>query len=65
MKTDKISLLYDYIRSLGKDIYTEEEYQDFSILQTFPFKNFEDKLNMTLEEEGLFPNSMLQIKEKN
>jgi len=65
LKTDKISLLYDYIRSLGKDIYTEEEYQDFSILQTFPFKNFEDKLNMTLEEEGLFPNSMLQIKEKN
>ena len=65
LKTDKISLLYDYIRSLGKDIYTEEEYQNFSILQTFPPKNFEDKLNKTLEEEGLFPNSMLQIKENN
>ena len=63
LKSDKISVLYDYIKSLGKDIYTEEEYNNFSIIQTFPFKNFEDKLNCTLEEEGLFPNSMLQIKE--
>ena len=59
MKSDKISVLYDYIKSLGKDIYTEEEYNNFSIIRTFPFKNFEDKLNFTLKEEGLFPNSML------
>ena len=65
LKSDKISVLYDYIRSLGKEIYTEEEYNNFSIIQTFPFKDFEDKLNSTLEEEGLFPNSMLQIKESN
>ena len=63
LKTDKISVLYDYIRSLGKEIYSEEEYNNFSIIQTFPFKNFEKSLNNTLEEEGLFPNSVLQIKE--
>ena len=51
LKTDKISVLYDYIRSLGKEIYTEEEYHNFSIIQTFPFKNFDDKINNTLEEE--------------
>ena len=65
LKTDKIAVLYDYIRSLGKEIYSEEGYHNFSIIQTFPFKNFENKLNNTLEEEGLFPNSMLQIKENN
>ena len=62
LKTEKISVLYDYIKSLGKEIYSDEEYGNFSIIQTFPFKNFEDKLNSTLEEEGLFPNSLLQIK---
>ena len=65
LRTDKIAVLYDYIRSLGKEIYSEEQYNNFSIIQTFPFKNFENKLNNTLEEEGLFPNSMLQIKESN
>ena len=65
LKTNKISLLYDYIKSLGREIYSEEQYNNFSIIQTFPFKNFEDKLNNTLEEEGLYPNSVLQIKESN
>ena len=65
LKTDKVAVLYDYIRSLGKEIYTEEDSNNFSIIQTFPYKNLENKLNNTLEEEGLFPNSMLQIKENN
>ena len=65
MKTNKISVLYDYIKSLGREIYSEDQYHTFSLIQTFPFKNFEDKLNNTLEEEGLFPNSVLQIKENN
>ena len=65
LKTHKIAVLYDYIRSLGKEIYSDDEYNNFSIIQTFPFKNFENKLNNTLEEEGLFPNSVLQIKENN
>ena len=63
LKTEKIAILYDYIKSFGKEIYSEEVYNNFSIIQTFPFKNFENKLNNTLEEEGLFPNAMLQIKE--
>ena len=65
LKTNKISVLYDYIKSLGREIYSEDQYHSFSIIQTFPFKNFEDKLNNTLEEEGLFPNSVLQIRENN
>ena len=65
LKTDKVAVLYDYIRSLGKEIYSEEDSNNFSIIQTFPYKNLENKLNNTLEEEGLFPNSMLQIKENN
>ena len=65
LKTNKISVLYDYIKSLGREIYSEDQYHTFSLIQTFPFKNFEDKLNNTLEEEGLFPNSVLQIKENN
>ena len=63
LKSDKISVLYDYVRSLGKEIYSEEEYNNFSIIQSFPFKNFENKINNTLEQEGLFPNAVLQIKE--
>ena len=37
LKSDKISVLYDYVRSLGKEIYSEEEYNNFSIIQSFPF----------------------------
>ena len=63
LKQDKINILYDYIKSLGRDIFTENEHHHFSLLQTFPFKIFDDKKDNTLEEEGLFPNSVLQIKE--
>ena len=62
LKNDKISLLYDFIETLGRDIYTENDNNKFELIQTFPFKKYDD-LNKTLEEEGLFPNSMLQIKE--
>ena len=63
LKQDKIYLLYDYIKSLGREIFTEDDHHHFSLLQTFPFKLFDDKKDNTLEEEGLFPNSVLQIKE--
>jgi hypothetical protein len=63
LKQDKIQLLYDFIKSLGRDIFTEQDFHHFSILQTFPYKLFDDKLDNTLESEGLFPNSVLQIKE--
>ena len=63
LKQDKINDLYDYIKSLGRDIFTENDHHHFSLLQTFPFKLFDDKKDNTLEQEGLFPNSVLQIKE--
>ena len=64
LKTNKVSLLYIFIKTLGREIYTEDENQNFSIVQTFPFKNFDDKQDQTLEEEGMFPNAVLQIQER-
>ena len=63
LKQDKIKLLYDFIKSLGRDIFTENDFHNFSLLQPFPYKIYDDKKDNTLEEEGLFPNSVLQIKE--
>ena len=62
LKTDYISLLYLYVKSLGREIYSESEYRHFSLIQSFPFKNFDEVQNNTLEQEGLFPNAMLQIR---
>ena len=65
LKTDKIASLYNYVKSIGRDIFTEPDSKDFDILCLgFPPKNLEDKKNNTLEQEGLFPNSILQIREK-
>jgi len=63
LKTDKISDLYDFIKSLGREIFTENDQHHFSLLQAFPRKVFDDLKDHTLESEGLFPNSVLQIKE--
>ena len=62
LKSDKISLLYTYIQSLGREIYDEKSEKDFSIVQPFPFKNYNDLKNNTLEQEGMFPNALLQIR---
>jgi len=63
LKSHTIQNLYDYIASLGKEIYTEEENNSFSLYQPFPPKKYED-YNNTLENEGLFPNAIIQIKEE-
>ena len=63
LKTDTIQNLYDYITSLGKEIYTEEDYHSFSLYQPFPPKKY-DNMKNTLEEEGLFPNAVIQIREE-
>ena len=63
LKTDKILMLYEFIKSLGREIFMEEDNHHFSLLQTFPYKLFDDIQEHILEEEGLFPNSVLQIKE--
>ena len=65
LKTDKIASLYNYVKSIGREIFTEPDSKDFDILCLgFPPNNLGDKKNNTLEQEGLFPNSILQIREK-
>ena len=65
LKSDKISVLYDYIKSIGREIFMEPDANDFSIIcMGFPPKNLENLKNSTLEKEGLYPNSILQIEEK-
>ena len=63
LKSHKIQNLYDFVTSLGKEIYTEEDSNSFSLYQAFPPKKYENMEN-TLEEEGLFPNAIIQIKEE-
>ena len=63
LRSNNVSLLYLYIKSLGREIYSESEEQHFSLIQSFPFKNFDECQQSTLEAEGLFPNAVLQIKE--
>ena len=65
LKNDKISILYDYIKSIGREIFIEPDATDFDIFSSdFPPQNLENKKNSTLEKEGLYPNSILQIREK-
>jgi len=63
LKTHKIQNLYDYVASLGKDIYTEKENTNFSLYQPFPPKKYE-KMENTLEQENLIPNAVIQIREE-
>jgi len=63
LKSHTIQNLYDYITSLGEDIYTEKENNSFSLYQVFPPKKY-DIMENTLEKEGLFPNAVVQIKEE-
>ena len=63
LKTHTIQNLYDYITSLGKEIYTEKENNNFSLYQPFPPKKY-DNMGSTLESEGLFPNAVIQIREE-
>ena len=60
---NKIQNLYDYVTSLGEEIYTEKENKNFSLNQPFPPKKYENMDN-TLEQENLFPNAVIQIREE-
>ena len=65
LKSDKIAVLYNFVKSIGREIFSEPDSNDFDIIcLDFPPKNLEDKKSHTLQNEGLFPNSILQIKEK-
>ena len=63
LKNHTIQNLYDYVTSLGKEIYTEEDNNSFSLYQPFPPKKYVDMDN-TLEKEGLFPNAVIQFREE-
>ena len=62
LKTHTIQNLYDYVTSLGEEIYSETENNQFSLYQPFPPKKY-DVMDNTLEKEGLFPNAVIQIRE--
>ena len=59
-KTDKIEQLYFFVSTLGKEIF--EESGEFELIQPFPFKIYNEK-EKTFEEEKLYPNAVLQIRE--
>ena len=64
LKSNKIQILFDFIKSNGNEIFSEPDSNNFTIIYMgFPRNNLEDKKNNTLEKEGLFPNAMLQIEE--
>ena len=63
-KTEKINVLYLFVKSKGREIFTEQESNDFDLIYGFPPKNLDNSRNNTLEEEGLFPNAIIQIREK-
>ena len=63
LKSDKIAILYNFVKSLGREIFSESNLYNFDLISGFPPKNLEDSKNKTLEEEGLF-GSMIIIKEK-
>lgn len=59
LKSNKVKDLYNFIHTLGKDIF--EDSGEFELITPFPFKAYRD-LDKTLEEEKLV-NAVLQIKE--
>ena len=63
LKSHKIQNLYDYVTSLGEEIYTEKENKSFSLFQPFPPKKYENMEN-TLEQENLVSNAVIQIREE-
>jgi len=63
LKSHKIQNLYDYVTSLGNEIYSEEGNNGFSLYQPFPPKKYTNMEN-SLEQEGLFPNAVIQIREE-
>ena len=63
LKSNNIQNLYDFVTSLGEEIYTEKDNKTFSLYQPFPPKKYENMEN-TLEQEGLIPNAVIQIREE-
>ena len=52
------------MESLGRDIYSNQNFNTFELFHDFPPKNLSQVKNNNLIEEGLFPSSMVTIIEK-
>ena len=63
-KNDTIEVLYTYVKTLGREIYSKSDCYNFDLIYGYPPENFDKKRNCTLNEEGLFPASMVNIVEK-
>ena len=63
-KTEKVISLFNFVKSLGRDIYSNQNSNTFELIHDFPPKNLMQGKNNTLIEEGLFPTSMVSIIEK-
>jgi hypothetical protein len=63
-KNEKIENLYILVKSKGREIFFEQESNDFDLIYGFPPKNLDNSRNNTFDEEGLFPNAFVQIREK-
>jgi len=61
LKSDKIEILYLFVKSLGSDMFEENE--DFELITPFPMKVYSD-MQRSLFDEKLFPNAVIQIREK-
>lgn len=63
LKTNRINYLYLFVKSKGREIFFEQESNDFDLIYGFPPKNLDNSRYNTLEDEGLFPNAIIQIRE--
>ena len=63
LKTEKVHVLYIFVKSKGREIFFEQESNDFDLIFGFPPKNLDNSKNNSLEDEGLFPNAIIQIRE--
>ena len=64
LKTDKINTLFYFVNSKGMEVFSERAYNDFELIFGIPPKNLDNSKDKTLEEEGMFPNGIINIKEK-
>lgn len=61
-KNNKIGDVYNYIDSLNDASLFNENHKNYELMTPFPPKAYTDR-NLTLEEAGFYPNSVLQIHE--
>ena len=58
LKTEKVISLFNFVESLGRDIYTNQSFNSFELIHDFPPKTLSEVKNNTLIKQGLFPASI-------